>query len=498
MKKSLIFIHKWLGIVLALLFLMWFVSGLVLYYVPFPGLSQAERVAGAPPLVLDARCCLGAQQAADKAGLSFSEARLGMRDGTPAWRLLTLKPERRWVALDARDGAVLPPLPQAEAMRIAEQFSGRHAVAAAPLERDQWTVGQGYNPHRPLLRVTMDGDDGLELYVAPASGEVVADTRRAERAWNWVGAVPHWIYFTELRRWPDAWHNVVVTLSLPGVLLALSGLALGVWQLFLNRNRWIPYRVLWMRWHHILGLAAGVAALTWIFSGLLSMNPFSVFSPRGATAAERLQWSGKPATPELNVAEALAAASPLAAGELELLSFNGQGWYRLRGKYAGGQAQEQMLVPATADGDAAPRAVPMLPEAGMRQALASLRSADAAAGAPAIAPITAYDELYYARELDANTRYTRPLPAWRAQWPDGVTVYADAASGRILMRADASSRWQRVLYNGLHSLDFGPLMARPWLRDSLVILLSLLGVAMSATACVVGWRALTKNQGIRR
>lgn len=479
MKKTLLFLHKWLGVGLALLFLVWFASGLVLYFVPFPALSQHERIAGARPLAPGPHCCLSAQQAAEKAGLQFTEARLGMRGERPVWRLLTGGAARQWRCVDARDGALLPALSLPEAMAVASAFSGRRAVAAAPLERDQWTVAQGFNPHRPLARVELDGDDGLELYVALRSGEVVLDTRRAERAWNWVGAVPHWIYFTELRRRPEAWHNVVVWVSIPAVVLALSGLALGVWQLFLNRSRWIPYKVFWMRWHHILGLAAGVTTLTWIFSGLLSMNPFALFSPRSPAAAERLQWSGSPAPAQLAPAAALAAAPGLAVTELEPLAFNGQAWYRLRGRHG------SAVVRAGAERDSVP-AHAALPGAEMRQALLRLRTAPPAT----VERLDAYDDLYYAQDQDGDARHARPLPVWRAQWTDGVAVYADAASGRIVLRADASTRWQRVLYNGLHSFDFAPLRERPWLRDAIVILFSLLGAAMSVTACYVAWRVL--------
>ena len=52
LHKTLIFLHKWLGVTLALLLVMWFVSGVVLYFVPFPGLTQTERLAGLPSLQL--------------------------------------------------------------------------------------------------------------------------------------------------------------------------------------------------------------------------------------------------------------------------------------------------------------------------------------------------------------------------------------------------------------------------------------------------------------
>ena len=303
LHKSLIFLHKWLGITLALLFLMWFISGVVLYYVPFPGLSQAERLAGLPVLQLPAGCCLTAQQAAAKAGLPAGDARLGMYAGTPVWRMLDKGGSGgapQWRAVDARSGQLLAPLAVADAAAVAEAFSGRRALHTEVLERDQWTVPQGLNPYRPLVRVELDGPGGLELYVSPSAAEVVRDTQRAERFWNWLGAVPHWIYFTELRQYPKAWHNVVVWLSIPGVILSVTGIMLGVWHLFLNRSRWIPYRRFWMRWHHISGLVAAIFTLTWMFSGLLSMNPFGVFSARGALPAERSAWVGAQAAATLD------------------------------------------------------------------------------------------------------------------------------------------------------------------------------------------------------
>ena len=482
MKKSLLFVHKWLGIALALLFLVWFASGMVLYFVPFPSLSPAAKLTGMPLLAVDDDCCLTAQQAAARNGLDFAQARLGMNGATPVWRLLRTAPDLRWIAVDALTGAPVPALTGHQAMAMAAAFTGRRAVHMEALERDQWTVAQGFNPYRPLLRVELEGDDGLEVYVSPGAADVVGATRRTERAWNWVGAIPHWIYFTELRRWPERWHHVVVWLSLPGVLLAATGLALGIWQLFLNRSRWIPYRVFWMHWHHVLGLAAGVVTLTWIFSGLMSMNPFSVFSPRGATADEQQRWTGPAATARLNPAAAVQLAAPLAAREVESLGFNGQAWYRVRGVDA------TLLVRADGGPDTTP--LPALPDADVHAALTGLRTT-----APVeLTRLAAYDPLYYARGDHPAQRQNRPLPVWRARWADGVAAYADPASARIVLRADDSNRWQRLLYNGLHSFDFAPLLARPWLRDGVVVVLSLLGTALSITACVVAWRVFVPRR----
>ena len=50
MLRMLVVTHRWLGIVLGPLFAMWFASGIVMHFVPFPQLDESERVAGLPPL----------------------------------------------------------------------------------------------------------------------------------------------------------------------------------------------------------------------------------------------------------------------------------------------------------------------------------------------------------------------------------------------------------------------------------------------------------------
>lgn len=502
MKRTLIFVHKWLGITLALLFLMWFLSGIVLYYVPFPNLTPTERRAGMQQLDLGIDCCLTAEDAASRSSSAFTEARLGMGPGAiPVWRLLVDTGQGaspRWMTIDAASGAVREPLTSVEAMNVAQTFSGRAALAAELLERDQWTVPQGLNPYRPFFKVSLAGEDGLELYVSATAAEVVRDTRRAERFWNWVGAVPHWIYPTVLRQFPQAWNQVVVWLSIPGVVLAATGLILGVWQLFLNRSRWIPYRKFWMRWHHIAGLVAAVFTLTWIFSGLMSMNPYGVFSQRGPTSSERDRWAGSGGTtllaPQAALAQVLrrdANARPL---ELERIRLDGEGWYRIQG------SERRWWVRAD-EASGAPAVAQVLPDALVTGALRRLRGD----GLPPtdVTRIDRHNDMYYAKDPTApEAQDTRPLPVWRARWADGTDVYADASSGRVLLRVTPSGRWQRLLYQGLHSLDFEPLRERPWLREALVLALSFLGIALCLTSCVIGWRALvlksTRSQRQRR
>ena len=47
MTRVLAKLHRWIGIVLCLMFAIWFASGVVMIYVPFPSLSDTERIAKA-------------------------------------------------------------------------------------------------------------------------------------------------------------------------------------------------------------------------------------------------------------------------------------------------------------------------------------------------------------------------------------------------------------------------------------------------------------------
>ena len=68
--------------------------------------------------------------------------------------------------------------------------------------------------------------------------------------------------------------------SLLGCFLAGVGLYLGVRQIAAQpAGRWSPY-VGFNLWHHIAGLAFGIFALTWVLSGLLSMNPWGWLAGR--------------------------------------------------------------------------------------------------------------------------------------------------------------------------------------------------------------------------
>ena len=135
----------------------------------------------------------------------------------------------------------------------------------------------GFDRHRPLYRIALNDNAGTELYVSSVTGEVVLDTTRRERAWNYVGSVTHWIYPTLLRRSHGAWDVTVWSLSLVALIAAISGSMLGILRVKIAHRRAVSPYSGWQKWHHVLGLACMTFVLTWIFSGWLSMDHGRLF-----------------------------------------------------------------------------------------------------------------------------------------------------------------------------------------------------------------------------
>ena len=273
--KWLIVGHRWLGVATCLLFAMWFASGLVLMYVGFPELTRAERLSLLQPIEWN-EVRIAPERVLH--GLALGEFpqnfRLEMMAGEPVYRVEA----RGWPrqTLSATTGRIIEGVDARQALAIVRTVAGDANATVTTLERDQWTVAQTFEGHRPLHRVALDDLSGAAFYVSSRTGEIVLDTTSRERGWNWVGAVIHWLYFTPLRKDPPLWSQVVMWISGVGIVVAFTGLWLGIDRLRVKRrngNRSItPFRG-WMAWHHVAGIVGGVFVLTWIFSGWMSMGP---------------------------------------------------------------------------------------------------------------------------------------------------------------------------------------------------------------------------------
>ncbi|GMO23049.1 PepSY domain-containing protein [Bradyrhizobium sp. TM233] len=471
MMSAIVLAHRWLGIAFCLLFAMWFATGIVMHFVPFPSLTEAERFAGLAPLdPTEARIAVADAVAAS--GIAdATRVRLIRRNDGLAYVIAGSTRLRALRASDGSDAAVTLPDVVLAIARDHARHRGLDAARAAFLAKadyDQWTVPNGFDRHRPLFRVALGDAAGTEIYVSSRTGEVVLDTTGRERSWNLVGSVLHWIYPTVLRRNWALWDGVVWTLSLLALIAAVLGAALGIVRIRMKGCRLAtPYRG-WHALHHILGLAAMVFVLTWIFSGWLSMDHGRLFSRGQLTGSEA---DAANAVPVWAAASSFDRTSlPSSAREAEWFAFAGR-LYR-RDRLA---LDSQAVVRPDDASDAGQRGFLSAREVG---GLTSRLGADC--GVPSV---LADDDDYPAHSAIPGA------PAYRSYCGD-LWFDIDGADGNVLQRLDPSRRAYRWAYGALHTLDFPALLAHPLLREVLIIALCGLGLVFSVTGIVIGWRRL--------
>ncbi len=476
-KQGMYWFHRWSSIALCVLFAIWFISGVVMMYVPFPSFRAEERVAVAKPIRWDL-VRVGPQQALTAIGASAfpREMRLEMTGGAPVYRMTTADGRR---AVSATSGAAVGPVDAAEAKRIASVMAGAPAARAELVDHDQWVVTRAYARIAPFWRVRIADGKGTDLYVTRATGEVVQNTDARERFWNWLGAVPHWIYFEVLRVYQEPWRQTVIWTSGIGIVGAILGMWIGILRVRVKRRyrsgSTSPYRG-WMKWHHVTGLVGGLFLVTWVFSGWLSMSPFGGMGGDGV--GERyagVQDAGfAPSTD-------MAALARAARGAPEV-------------RFLFVDSRPRMIVVAR---DGTKRALDGVSAAVVVPTGAEVRDLGRRAmdGAPLrdAALLTAYDRHWYA--TGDPRRDARPLPVWRLRFGDAREswLYVDPGTGELLAQSNAGRRGYRWLFSALHSFDLPWLLEYRLLRDALMIVLSLAGLIVSVSGVVVGWRYLVRR-----
>jgi len=89
----------------------------------------------------------------------------------------------------------------------------------------------------------------------------------------------------------------------------------------------------------------------------------------------------------------------------------------------------------------------------------------------------------------------RVIPVLRAGFDDDAHTWfhIDPVTGEILGRTDDSRRTYRWLFNALHSFDYALLLQYRPAWDITVWLLSLIGLTVSVSGVVIGWRYLRRQ-----
>jgi len=505
-KTLLIYVHRWMGIVFGVIFVVWFISGVAMMYVGMPHLSVRERLGHVPPLDLSAAAVTPAD-AARAHGLSAGRLRIEMfHDGRPIYRF----PDGTKVYADS--GERVPSASSEDAVELVRQWLPQYASTvrydAYLADSDQWTLYNEQRAAMPLHRISVGDPAGTNYYVSEKTGELTMKTDRRGRFWGYIGAVLHWTYFTTLRRNGPLWQWLVAWGAIVGTVMTLAGMIVGIVRLrFTSRYRLragpshSPYAG-WMKWHHYAGLIFGVVTVTWAFSGAMSLGrPFPSLRNRPTTEAQRTAVAGTPLDLETVTIDRMRAAvatiaTSYAPKQIDVHQFRGRSYfigYRPPEPYSYEEeigANEEQYQPRLEH-----LIVPVLtPE---EQPFRRFDDNSMWAVAKAAMPGAAIRDAVWLQEYDAyyyNQDGVRPLPVLRVRYDDADStwLYLDPNLGTML-KQDWGARWNRWLYHGLHNLDFPIWYYRRPLWDIGMIVLSIGGLVLSATTLVPSWRRLERH-----
>ena len=468
-------VHRILGTGIALLILLWFGSGAVLLFVPYPSLNEEERFDWLEPLQLD-HCCVPLEFVWNQIGetQAVEQVRLVMVSRRPVYVIHFL--DGRLKSFWADQGEPLSDITQYDAV-LASQEGRPFGVGstAETLWDDQWTVHQRFDAHRPLRKVELHDVEGTAVYLSSTTGELVLDTTAFERKWNTVGAVIHWLYVPMLRRHWALWDHTVWWLAAVGIITAVSGLVLGIQHVLRDSKQRLHGQFSGIkRWHHLGGMAIGVVVCTWLFSGLLSMDHGRWFSRGELTVDQRQRFMGGTLVPEdihVPLGDAMKRAQlSTAAKEIVLMKVGGASYYVFRAN-----PEQQVVMSAVSVQSPVPKfSLNTLAEAA--KTVISAQQIDRRE--------IAQGDLYYYNTV----HHPRPFSGVRIVFDDPAKtwVHIDANTGRLIELMDSSGRIYRWLFHGLHSWDFPLFLKHDQQRRMVLLMLCVAGFLFALSGLYLG------------
>jgi hypothetical protein len=510
-RMVLTYSHRWLGILGNLLFISWFLSGIVMMYRELPSFSTTERLTHLASIDLST-ARVEPLDAARNAKITPATLRVAMYyDGRPVYRLggdSTIYAETGEAIggdsiIYADTGEVIGGRTAHAALDLVRRLAPEHAATVrydARLENsDQWTLQELARSQLPLHRISVGDREDTYYYVSERTGEPVQKTDSESRFWGFLGAVLHYVYFVPLKRHNGAWLQFILWSSIAGLLMCLTGLVTGIWRYSISgRFRWkakawhSPYSS-WMWWHHYAGLLFGFLSCTWILSGGLSIDPYRLYSSTTPTVKQREAATGGPIDlRQLDLQSLRKGIAAIEASfrpkEADVLQFRGHLY--LTADFAppnaarpGGGPIEHRIVSLRH------------PERGTFTRFddsAMLEVAEEAMPGIAIEEATwlhEYDNYYRSRDR------ALVLPVLRVRYadPQDTWLYIDPHHGTIAAKEDRITRLRRWLYTGLHNLDFPYLYSRRPLWDIVMIFLLIGGLVLSATTLLPAFRRLRRH-----
>ena len=479
LRKLVRIFHKISGLVLSLLFLMWFLSGIVMIWHSFPKASAEYRMQKAAPLH-------GELPALEEI-YSLLPDSLDIRSVT----ILT-KFGRPVAALGGRGFSkefYLDSLTQVESFSEGMRLQVIREWCDAPINRidtlwkvDQWIPFERWKSQMPIYRYHFDDAQRHQLYMTSKDGRVIQFTDKDNRFWAWLGAIPHWVYFTLLRQHQNLWTKFVIWSASIGCVMCLLGMVTAIFVWAKQRRKGFfrnPYKKRWYRWHFASGLLFGFFAITFAFSGVMSMTDLPQWLKKekpqaGQQAGPRMMRGGAGGSValmydayKLDYRALLESADPIK--EIGVSSWKKHPYYKV--------VCNNSVQYIDASDSLTARPFILTENMIAEDAAARLKGK----GEFAITLLEEYNADYFARKKERA-----PLPVYMVEADDYLhtCLYYNPETLQVKQVND-DTRTRSFLYGGLHRLDIKFLTDRPVLWHIVMLTLLAGGSFLSLTGVVL-------------
>ena len=235
--KLMYSLHRILGTLLCILFLMWFLSAFVMMYHRFPRVSAKEKLQKQELLSTSGDSLPDITSVLSRLpkGEKVRKLTLDRSLGQTIFHIRTNKGIHE-LHLDPSDTLLI--IDNEHIRQIASLWSSSPIAYIDTLHTlDQWIPFGELKKEMPIYKIHFADDAKTQLYISSQSGEVLQLSNRNERFWAWLGAIPHWVYFTWLRQDATLWSKTVIWLSGIGCLMVIAGIWVTV-DVHTNRPTW--------------------------------------------------------------------------------------------------------------------------------------------------------------------------------------------------------------------------------------------------------------------
>lgn len=466
--------HRVLGTFLSILFLIWFISGFVLIFHYFPRVHDKERMNRLDPLPdnLPAIADIPLPQT------KIQNMEMKLVSGYP--QLFVTSPDSFYrIPVSKADDFLSYNHSTAYALR----WCNSDIVRIDTLYNlEQWIPFSKYRADFPIYKFYFADNKHHQLYISSRTGEAIQFTDAHNRLWAWLGAIPHWVYFTRLRQDTGLWKTAVISISGLGSFMCLSGLVIGVRALAIQyrrkKNLRSVYKKKVYKWHHLSGFIFGIFVFTYIFSGMMSLQRIP-------------QWIVRTVRPDIkpsvdrNFMPMTAISYPLDyrkildkySGNIKSIVWSSFGNIPVYKVYAN---NNWTLIDASADS-----VKPLEVDSAM---LANRFRLVHPEDSVQIVLLTDYDNYYI------HQRRALHLPVYKvsANDADKNIYYVNPKTGDI-KNYNNNTRLRKWMYQALHCFNIKFLVERPLLWNIVIWSTMTGGTVVSATGVWLGWKWLKRK-----